>query len=99
MRIKAWFLKVIYSPNTVIVLLCLIGLLSFFQSGLFVGYGMGSSEVSEVVCESVCVDCGWKGSESEHHFLDGWHVCPKCHQAEFLVSGDELDEMGEIETL
>lgn len=54
-------------------------------------------EDSTTVIESSCIDCGWTGSESEHHFLDGWHVCPKCHQAEFLVSGDELDEMNESE--
>jgi Zn finger protein HypA/HybF involved in hydrogenase expression len=55
--------------------------------------------VVEVVVESMCIDCNWKGAESEHHFLDGWHVCPECHQAEFLVSGDELDEMNEREVL
>jgi Zn finger protein HypA/HybF involved in hydrogenase expression len=53
--------------------------------------------VSEVTYESICIGCGWHGAESEHQFLDGWHVCPKCHQAEFLVSGDELDEMNESE--
>lgn len=58
---------------------------------------MGEEIVIEI--ESVCIDCGWKGAESEHHFLDGWHVCPQCHQAEFLVSGDELDEMNESEGL
>jgi Zn finger protein HypA/HybF involved in hydrogenase expression len=55
--------------------------------------------VSEVTYESTCIDCNWKGAESEHHFLDGWHVCPECHQAEFLISGDELDEMNEREVL
>ncbi|MEP4120428.1 MAG: hypothetical protein ABJL86_01660 [Gilvibacter sp.] len=58
-------------------------------------YMKKTGEVIEV--ESTCIDCGWHGAESEHHFLDGWHVCPKCHQAEFLVSGDELDEMNESE--
>jgi Zn finger protein HypA/HybF involved in hydrogenase expression len=53
----------------------------------------------EVVVESTCIDCNWKGAESDHHFLDGWHVCPECHQAEFLISGDELDEMNEREVL
>lgn len=28
------------------------------------------------VIESYCIDCDWKGAESEHHFLDGWHVLP-----------------------
>jgi hypothetical protein len=84
-RIKVWFGRVIYSPNTVIFLICLIVLLSFL------------GVVVETAVESTCIDCGWKGSETEHHFLDGWHVCPSCHQAEFLVSGDELDEMNELE--
>jgi len=55
--------------------------------------------IMETIFESMCVDCGWKGSESEHHFLDGWHVCPKCHQPDFLVTGEEVDEMGEREAL
>jgi Zn finger protein HypA/HybF involved in hydrogenase expression len=53
----------------------------------------------EVVVESVCIDCGWKGAESEHHFLDGWHVCPKCHQAEFLLSGEEAEDRMEKDPL
>lgn len=43
------------------------------------------------VYERICIDCGWTGSESELHFLDGWNVCPECHQAEFLMTGEELD--------
>ncbi|WP_417842152.1 hypothetical protein [Terasakiella sp.] len=51
----------------------------------------------EIIYDHVCVGCDWKGSETELQFLDGWEVCPKCHQADFLVSGDELDEMNEVE--
>ena len=45
----------------------------------------------DVNYEQICIDCNWKGSESELHFLDGWNVCPECHQPEFLMTGEDLD--------
>ncbi len=53
----------------------------------------------ETIFESMCVDCGWKGSESEHLFLNGWHVCPQCHQPDFLVTGEEVDEIAEDDSI
>lgn len=44
-----------------------------------------------------CIDCGWKGQKNQLGgflgFAVGGHFCPKCGEAEFLISGDELDEM------
>lgn len=44
-----------------------------------------------------CIDCGWRGNKNQ---LGGWlgflgakEFCPKCGHSEFLVSGEELDEM------
>lgn len=51
----------------------------------------------QIIYECMCIDCGWKGSESELHFLDGWEVCPKCHQPDFIISGEEIDELNEVE--
>ena len=47
--------------------------------------------------EVACTDCDWSGTEKQQMFINGWHVCPLCKQPDFLVSGDELDEMNELE--